>query len=124
VAAVPASRPGEDTLAGGSRGWVDLAATTREPVPEPGAIVYVVQHPDGLPLKQAPGVVTPTTTPLRLRYDADTLPGSSGSLVLNSRLEPVALHHAGEPTSHLASYNQGIPLNRIAEHIRSAGIAP
>jgi hypothetical protein len=96
----------------GKRGWFDFGA-----LPAPArddAIVFVLQHPDGKPLKQSIGVRKESQTPLRLRYDADTEPGSSGAVVLDQRLDPVALHHAGDPDSKIkARFNQGIPLERI-----------
>jgi hypothetical protein len=79
-----------------------------------GGIVFVLQHVEGKPVKQSIGVVVKEETPLRLRYDADTDHGSSGGLVLNHALEPVALHHAGDPDAKIkAKFNQGIPLALI-----------
>ncbi len=103
---------GEVVAPAGQRGWFDLGTV---PEPTPGdAIVFVLQHPEGKPLKQSIGVRKESSTPLRLRYDADTEPGSSGAVVLDQRLEPVALHHAGDPDSKVkAKYNQGIPLALI-----------
>ncbi len=77
-----------------------------------GDIVLIVQHPGGDPLKLSLGMVKEPVTPLRVRYDANTLAGSSGSLVLDAQLRPVALHHASDPrpeTIVKAEYNQGIP---------------
>jgi hypothetical protein len=84
-----------------------------------GSPVLIVQHPEGLPQVLAIGKsLGPNGNGSRLRYDADTLPGSSGSGVFNQRLELVALHHAGDPTSPLrATYNQGIPIGLIRSKI-------
>ena len=58
----------------------------------------------------------------RLRYDADTLNGSSGSGVFNQRLELAALHHAGDPASKIrAQYNQGIPIGAIVTMLGRKG---
>jgi V8-like Glu-specific endopeptidase len=72
------------------------------------------------------GVVVAAVTPLRLRYDADTEAGSSGGLVLNQQLQPIALHHAGDPAAALrATYNQGIPLPLIRAALETqASVTP
>lgn len=103
---------GDDLGPEGKRGWVDISQAPL--LPEDGSIVFILQHPSGQPIKQSIGVTVQSVTPLRLRYDADTLGGSSGGIVLNQLLEPLALHHAGDPTSKIkAEYNQGIPLHLI-----------
>ena len=104
---------GAPAAAGGPpRGWIDLAEAGD--APGEGAIVFILQHPEGAPIKQTIGIIQESPTPLRLRYDADTDKGSSGALVLDSNLKPVALHHAGDPDSRIkARYNQGIPLHLI-----------
>jgi hypothetical protein len=76
--------------------------------------VLIIQHPEGEPLALAIGVVQDQVTNVRLRYDADTIYGSSGSGVFNQALELIALHHAGDPSSPIrAKYNQGIPIGLI-----------
>ncbi len=114
---------GETLGPAGKRGWFDLA---RAPQPaRDDAIVFVLQHPKGEPLKHSIGILQKSGTPLRLRYDADTRVGSSGGLVLDQRLAPVALHHVGEPGSKLkASYNQGIPLPLIHAALEASGGPP
>jgi V8-like Glu-specific endopeptidase len=77
-------------------------------------IVFVLQHPEGKPLKQSIGIIRESNTPLRLRYDADTEPGSSGAAVLDQRLDLIALHHSGDPNFKTkARYNQGVPIALI-----------
>jgi hypothetical protein len=94
------------------RGWIDLAEAGDPPGDD--AIVFILQHPEGQPIKQTIGITKHSPTALRLRYDADTEGGSSGALVLDANLRPVALHHAGDPDSKIkARYNQGIPLALI-----------
>jgi Trypsin-like peptidase domain/Effector-associated domain 1 len=97
---------------GVERGWIDLddiSASIGE-----DQIVFILQHPDGEPIKQTIGLTKAGPSKLRLRYDADTESGSSGALVVTSQLQPVALHHAGDPDSKTkARYNQGIPLELI-----------
>ena len=97
------------------------------PDPQPtvptGEIVFILQHPRGNPLKMSTGVLKDSPDPLRLRYDADTAKGSSGSPVFDSALRPLALHHASD-IQH--DFNQGIPLATILHHIRQTapGVLP
>ncbi len=99
--------------AAAGRAWLSLSGGT--PPPTPGAIVHVLQHPRGRPLKLSSGIVQQPVTPLRMRYDADTEGGSSGAIVVDQNLDPVALHHAGDPDSAKirAEFNQGVPLSLI-----------
>jgi len=111
------------TAAGAQRGAIDLASLAGPRRSD--AVVFVLQHPKGAPLKQSIGVLRPQVTPLRLRYDADTDHGSSGGLVLDQQLAPLALHHAGDPSAKLqAEYNQGIPLALIRAALESDPAVP
>jgi len=103
-------------------GWFKL----RDARPDAAdTIVFVLQHPEGKPLKQSIGVLRESKTPMRLRYDADTEPGSSGAAVLDQRLELVALHHAGDPNFKTkARYNQGVPIALIREHLAADAKVP
>lgn len=82
--------------------------------------VLVVQHPKGAPMSLAMGAsLGLNENGLRLRYDTDTLPGSSGSAVFNQHLDLMALHHAGDPSAVTrATYNQGIPIAKIASALQ------
>ncbi|MGH0280448.1 trypsin-like peptidase domain-containing protein [Sinorhizobium meliloti] len=84
-------------------------------LPETSSPVLIVQHPEGGPQSLALGKsLGVNQNGSRFLYDADTLPGSSGSPVLNQKLQLVALHHAGDPRSGVkGTYNQGIPLISI-----------
>jgi V8-like Glu-specific endopeptidase len=108
--------------AGEKLGWFKL----RDASPEPDdTIVFVLQHPEGKPLKQSVGILRESKSPMRLRYDADTEPGSSGAAVLDQRLELVALHHAGDPNFKTkARYNQGVPIALIREHLAADAKVP
>jgi V8-like Glu-specific endopeptidase len=108
--------------AGEKLGWLKL----RDAQPQAeDTIVFVLQHPEGKPLKQSIGVLRESPTPLRLRYDADTEPGSSGAAVLDQRLELVALHHAGDPNFKTkARYNQGVPITLIRAHLAQDATVP
>ena len=111
-----------DVGGGAKRGTILVAANAS--VPGANAPVFVVQHPNAKPLSLAIGIVQPPVTPLRLRYDADTLGGSSGSGVFNQSLELVALHHAGDPAAKTtAQYNQGIPIGLIVAMLKEKQFA-
>jgi V8-like Glu-specific endopeptidase len=108
--------------AGEKLGWIKLRDTAPSAA---DTIVFVLQHPEGKPLKQSIGILRKSNTPLRLRYDADTEPGSSGAAVLDQRLELVALHHAGDPNYKTkARYNQGVPIALIREHLAANAKVP
>ncbi len=83
-----------------------------------GEFVTIVQHPRGerkqIALRENKIVDVLDDF---LHYEADTEPGSSGSLVFNDQWETVALHHAGVPDpARQASggfINEGIRISRI-----------
>lgn len=104
---------------GAERGWVALADAPPQPLaPE---LLTVLQHPQGQVLSLAFGAPVTPAKPHRLRYRASTLKGSSGGLVLDEQMKPIALHHAGDPEGPLRPrYNQGIPLSEIALAIEAA----
>ena len=77
------------------RRWID---TTVEPAPlTVGNQVFVLQHPRK-PLQLTVGTVTEfNTAGTRVRYDANSKDGSSGSPCFDADLQLVALHHAHDP---------------------------
>lgn len=96
------------------RGWYELKDAAAPP--ETASPIWIFQHPKGEVQQYSFGWTLPERrAPHRLRYDANTFGGSSGGLVLNDRMQPVALHHAGDPLDEemVHEYNQGIPLNEI-----------
>lgn len=114
-----ATAAGDQNLSGDRRGWV--SATAPPSSVSRGDIVFIVQHPDGTPQKLAIGAALATNAnATRVRYDANTEGGSSGSPCFNARLELVALHHGGDPNyARTAAYNQGIPLGLIIERVKN-----
>jgi hypothetical protein len=109
---VPAGQ--QDIGNGLRRGKIPLPSKPATPAVD--APVFIVQHPLGQPMALAIGkVLGLDQSGGRLRYNADTEGGSSGSGVFDERLQLVALHHAGDPAAKIrAAYNQGIPIGRIA----------
>jgi len=93
------------------RGWIDIKA-----MPPPlvaGNQVFLLQHPKGDPLQLAIGTVKEfNANGTRLRYDANSKDGSSGSPCFNIDLELVALHHAHDP-AYPPKWNQAIPFKEI-----------
>jgi Trypsin-like peptidase domain len=75
------------------RGWIDAKAAP--PPLAAGNQVFLLQHPQGEPLQLTIGTVKEfNASGTRLRYDANSKDGSSGSPCFDADLELVALHHA------------------------------
>lgn len=99
------------------RGWVPLSTANVDP----GDQIFVLQHPQDRntlklqPLRLTIGrVLELAGGGRRLRHDANTLPGSSGSPCFSASLSLVGLHHAGGDDRYAhAEFNQAIPLNKI-----------
>ena len=108
---------GAESASNAARNFIPMSP--KAPTVKEGDVVFIVQHPQGGPLALASGVVEkPVPGGLRIRYDANTEAGSSGSPVFDASLNLVSLHHAGDPNWQ-PSYNQGIPIGLIA-----AAVAP
>jgi V8-like Glu-specific endopeptidase len=119
VAGAPGDQPvgGKGGPGAVKRGWLDLSAQPSWPVKD--TAMYILQHPHGKPLKMAPPdrIIGLNGNKTRVRYRVNTEKGSSGSPCFSSTLEPIALHHSGDPAYGLgqaAEYNQGVPLAAIA----------
>ena len=103
---------------GGQRGWLRLAA---EPPPfETRDFVIVLQHPaeiadseEGAQRIALGTVLGFDAEGLRLRHDAGTTAGSSGSPCFTFDLRCAAMHQGG-----MAVGNQALPLRRIAKQLR------
>lgn len=124
----------QDNPVAAARGWLSLSAKVA--TAHTGDDLFVLQHPQDLdalprtvlqPMKLTVGSVLGSIGDgLRMRHDASTLPGSSGSACFNADLEWVALHHAGEPNNRLdykGKFNQAIPMAEIARFLAEKGHA-
>ena len=115
----------EQTPAGEKRGWVKVK--NYQPLPQQHEIIFVVQHPEGLPVKLAPGDVSGTSEDkLRIFHTANTKRGASGSLIVNAKLEPIALHHAGDLLYNRGKIgkpekNQAVPIGKIVSRLIENG---
>lgn len=93
------------------RGWIDTS--TAPPPLASGNQVFLLQHPKGEPLQLSIGTVKEfSVNGARLRYDANSKDGSSGSPVFNVDLQLVALHHAHDP-AYPPKWNQAIPFGSV-----------
>ena len=114
---------GADAVGGGKRGSLLLDSQTA--VSPPDDLLFIGQHPGLQPLKLGVGeVLKANGNSTRIRYDANTERGSSGSPVLDMQLRVVALHHAGDPdyTKLLGDYNQGIPIGLIIKRMAGRNV--
>lgn len=88
-----------------------------------GEFVTIVQHPRGERKQVAlrDNRIVDVVEEM-LHYEADTEPGSSGSLVFNDQWETVALHHASVPRDGQEGgvINEGIRISRVIGHLREA----
>lgn len=106
------------------RGWVPLPRVAHSF--SQGSSVFILQHPDGKPLKltlDATSVQGTNGSGTRVRYTTNTEPGSSGSPCFDANWNLIALHHSGDPRySKLrpAAYNQGVPVAAIVDALARA----
>jgi hypothetical protein len=118
----------EPAPSGNARRWIEIGPP--QPLPKANDIVFVVQHPQGLPVKLAAGDVRSVAADgLRLYHSANTQGGSSGSVVLDAKLQPVGLHHAGDLLYGATGLgtpqrNQAVPIGPIAARLHAAGHLP
>lgn len=116
------SQPGPT---GEARGWATLDANRA--LPAERDLVFVVQHPEGLPVKLAAGDVAAVGAgSFRFFHTADTKGGSSGSVIVDARLQPVGLHHAGDAAYNRGligkpERNQAVPIGLIAARLKAGG---
>ena len=102
-------RVGDDQVGERRRGQVHL--DERASFPAFGDVLLIVQHPDGMPQRFAFGNVKSISVDRRrLLHDANTMKGSSGSPIVDIKLNIMALHRSG------GLDNQAVPIEMIIEH--------
>jgi len=113
---------------GDARGWISLAQAPASPAFKPHSPLFVVQHPEGDPLKLAldtDSIQSVNANRTRVRYSTNTEPGSSGSPCFDENWNLVALHHSGDPNfapDHAPEFNEGIPIDAIVRYLRRQGL--
>jgi hypothetical protein len=117
-----ARRVGDEDAGGSTRGWVSVLA--KPPVMVAEDLVMVPQFPDGRSLEMSFGkALAYNNTATRLRYDANTEEGASGSPAVTMRLEPFGLHHAAGP-GRSQKFNQCVPLRLIVQRMARMNVPP
>ncbi len=103
---------------GRERGYYSLDPELKPCLKVPGSQLVLFQHPGGSTMRVAVGAGTalwPDGVGTRLRHTANSTPGSSGGLLLNSSFKPVALHQCGlKDAGGNAVVNGAIPTASIA----------
>jgi hypothetical protein len=111
----------EADVGGAMRGWYRLADATPYAF-EHSSLYFIVQHPLGQTQKTS-YITSPPTVNVRdperrtrIRYQANTLEGSSGSPIVDFRGVLVGLHHYGQNARRVGerAINQGVPASVIA----------
>lgn len=104
--------PNNQNATSEARGWIKPAI----PAPIfPGSHMIIIQHPDMQPVKISFGlsrVKGCDKKEVRVRYEINTMNGSSGSPCFDHKFNWIALHNMGDPSFNPA-YNQGIPAVKI-----------
>jgi V8-like Glu-specific endopeptidase len=102
-----------------ARGWIEIPTTEHDFTNHKE--LFILQHPDGRPLKLAmdtDAIIDVNENKTRVRYETNTEHGSSGSPCFDANWNLVALHHSGDPNydaMHHPEYNQGIPFQAIVK---------
>ena len=105
---------------GAERGWFEFGTTPS--IVARGDVAMIPQHPNARTLEIGYGTVVEfPAAGLRYRYDVTTEPGSSGSPVFTPDVSLYGLHHAAQP-QHKPTFNQAVPLWRIARDLQSKQI--
>ena len=106
--------------------WGHLTIDVKSPiyVADPTSII---QHPEGGPKKITLSAKIAGIWEHRVHYLTDTLPGSSGSPVLNDNWQVVAIHHKGgniqvSPRGDTRYLNEGVRMSYILNEVEKSGL--
>lgn len=124
----PGDQPIGDKVdpSGEKRGFISVPASMLDL--QVGMPILILQHPSGGSLKLAfhsEGIRSINNNHSRITYLTNTFGGSSGSPCFDVHWNLIALHHAGDPNdvpNFKPLYNQGIPIDTIATHMKNHGI--
>jgi len=101
------------------RGWIQMP--TKPVRLEPDDPLFIIQHPEGKPVKLAldtKSIITVNANRTRVRHRTNTDPGSSGAPCFDIEWQLIALHHSGDPAKDRpALWNEGIPIDAIFEQV-------
>jgi V8-like Glu-specific endopeptidase len=95
------------------RGWIEFPKQFDKPSLK--SSVIILQHPNKMPLQMGIGlskVIGTDDNYNRVRYDVNTMPGSSGSPCFDEKFNLIALHNMGDPSRN-PKYNQGVITEKI-----------
>lgn len=100
--------------------WGHLAL--RRASPQVGSAAFLIQHPSGGHKKISLGdneIKAIVDLDTRLHYLTDTMPGSSGSPILDDSMMLIGLHRASKLTADLSGYfcNEGVNINTIIDNL-------
>jgi V8-like Glu-specific endopeptidase len=104
---------GDDPIDGTPRGYLRVGPNTFES----GEPIFIIQHPLAAPLRVTTGAYVGGDAS-RVRYQANTMKGSSGSPCFNANWKLVALHSAAE-----VSANTGVPMTAILSDLAAKGLS-
>src|SRR5688572_4087709 len=117
-----ARRVGDEKAGNVPRGWITVLA--KPPVMVAEDIVMIPQFPDGRSLELSFGkALAYNGSATRLRYDANTTEGASGSPAVTMALDPFGLHHAAGP-ARSQKFNQCVPLRLAIKRMTDRNISP
>jgi hypothetical protein len=111
---------GSGEIAAARRGWIEMPRVS--PPIEPGSPIFVLQHPQGAPLKlsiEMNGIVEMNPARTRVWYNASTEPGSAGAPCFSQSWDLIAIHHSRRLQSEL---KEGIPIEAIVRRLRRRGL--
>lgn len=110
------------------RKWIDISSFVTNIVAD--SPLLIVQHPKAEALKlsvETKAIIGLNDNQTRIKYVVNTEPGSSGSPCFDIEWNLLALHHSGDPdfsSTHIPSYNQGIPFFKIVNLLKERGKYP
>jgi ActR/RegA family two-component response regulator len=112
-----------DSIVRQKRGWITIPKEPYHFIPD--SPLCIVQHPEGKPLKlaiESNAIVAVDSSGTRIKYQTNTLAGSSGSPCFSANLDLVALHHSSDPSEPEPKFNAGTPIHIILNRLKQRGL--